>query len=354
VDRRGEAAAAALDRALSKFKASRTAYHEADLDRVRRLGRLLSKRHLIWARVAAAPGSPLRLNISYRTRYAADYETDFWHRKKKRLSIVVDNFRRFVGQDPAVFRIPVSFHSLARSYHFHLAAPPGTFVQNQHFFLERNVADKFDVQKAEFKQYYRKHDASVSGEDQAGGPLAHLYANNLPGTPGNQVYAFVRVLERPPGTTAAVTWISLVASIFLWLYWSTWQQFATSDTAGIDVAAFLIAIPGIVSVWFSKAFNSDLRPNIPLLNRLALATIGVTTVFTLVSVLLHRGICSAARAQNPTRPCPGLITGVFHQSAVLAAAVLVTLLTARLFVRRVEMYRLYRHLQVSIANTYLR
>ncbi|CAL9664889.1 hypothetical protein SUDANB95_07153 [Actinosynnema sp. ALI-1.44] len=268
-----DTAGATLDRMVELLALSGLSLSQTITDRLELLGKLVAKRHVLWLRLARRPGQATRLTLSYRTRFAAEY------RPKPKLANAgvqgrwgraVDCVRRFSGQEPFRLRVPVGAHSLCRSYHFTLAAPPATYFAEQRFVLERTLSRSTEDQQWFFKNHCHAVGATVSGANEAGGPVAHLYATDLKPIVGDQLYAYGRVQERPPGTTALVMWLVLLAMGFMWLFHALWPWMIANETKGIDVAAFFIALPGLASIWFSRVFREDVRGRVPLISRLGL------------------------------------------------------------------------------------
>jgi hypothetical protein len=141
-----------------------------------------------------------------------------------------------------------------------------------------------------FKEHYRVNGACVSGMDEAGGPVAHLYARDLPATADNKLYAYARVRERPPGSTALVMWLTALTAGFLWFYYLIWDWLVSSDTKGIDLASLSVALPGVASIWFSRAFREDVRTRVPLVSRFGLLFAVAALVTSAVMWLVVRRI----------------------------------------------------------------
>jgi hypothetical protein len=345
-------APAIVNSVVDKLKHSGVLLIPGLLERIRYIGRYVAKRHIIWLHLPCLPGDGTRLTLSYRTRFTAEYSprrsASADPAKSHRYRRTLDRVRRIVGQEPYEFAVPLSMNSLCRSYHFHMPAPAATYFTAQRFILEKNLYHSETEQARSFRKYYRVNGAYVGGKDEAGGPVAHLYARELPATVGDQLYAYTRVRERPPGTTALVMWLCLLAAGFLWFYYMTWQRLMVSDTHGIDVAALFVALPGIASIWFSRAFRDDVRPRVPLVSRLGLVLVGFSGFYSLLAILVRRGICQEANA------CPGLLTTVFSQLLLLIFACALTGMSGWLIVRRISFHRDYQKLQNNVIDRYLR
>lgn len=348
-----EAATERVDSIVGELNTIGVPFYPEVLGRLRYVGSYIAKRHLIWLHLTCRPGQAVRLTISYRTRFSADYLPKPKNGRYQPRSVYqrLDEWaRRAVGQEPYEFRIPLAMHSLCTSYHFTQTAPPGTFFLEQRFAHESALTIPKNHQIDSFKETIRKCDqAKVQGKNEAGGPVAHLYARNLPSTVGDQIYAYTLLRERPPGTTALVMWLTLFASIFFWFYWYIWDGLVFDDTKGIDVAALFVALPGLASIWFSRAFKDDIRPRIPLVSRIGLLSVGMSAFYALLGVVVRRGVCNAA---SPA--CTPIMTWVFSREVLLAAAVLLTVLTVWLFVRKRRFQTSYRQLQKNIIERYSR
>lgn len=328
-------------------------------DRLEMLGRLLVKRHVMWLHLARRPGQATRLTLSYRTRFAADYRpkpkvpkpqrAEWWGR-------AVDCLRRFSGQEPFRLRVPVGAHSLCRSYHFTMAAPHATYFAEQRFVFESKLSGTTTEQRHHFNAHCTTVGATVSGANEAGGPVAHLYATDLTSIIGDQLYAYGRVQERPPGTTALVMWLSLLAGGFMWLYYLLWPWMVQNDTRGIDVAAFFIALPGLASIWFSRVFREDVRARVPLISRLGLILVGVAAFYSLLAIMIQRGTCSVSVEPGATGlgACPGSLMAVFSQEGLLITAVLLTIMSVWLIERRFRFHQTYQRLQTGVIDQYMR
>jgi hypothetical protein len=325
------------------------------LDRVLLIGRYVAKHHIIWLRLPCRPGDSTRLTLSYRTRFAADYAPrrggakglGNYHLFRR----TVDWARRVVGQEPYRFAIPVWMSSLCRSYHFQMSAPPAMYFLSQRFALEKNLHQSKEEQQRAFKAHYKGNGACVSGMDEAGGPVAHLYARDLPATADNKLYAYARVRERPPGSTALVMWLTLFTAGFMWFYWAIWTWLVGSDKNGIELASLSVALLGIASVWFSRAFRDDVRTRVPLVSRLGLFLVGSSTLYLLLTILVHGVTCTTDK--NGAQICPTPWATVFSRWGLFVVAALVTGGVLWLFLRRIGFHREYQRLQLAAVARYM-
>ncbi|RSM45506.1 hypothetical protein DMA12_13670 [Amycolatopsis balhimycina DSM 5908] len=348
-----DAATARVEEVFGELGTIGVPFYPGVLGRLRYVGNYVAKRHLIWLHLTSRPGQAARLSVSYRTRFSADYlpKPRNGHRQPRSFYRRADEWvRRAVGQEPYEFRIPLAMHSVCTSYHFTQTAPPGTFFLEQRFAHERTLTMPKDQQIDTFDAAIRKLDnVHVQGKNEAGGPVAHLYVRNLPSTVGDQIYAYTLLRERPPGTTALVMWLTLFASIFFWFYWLIWDRLVIDDTKGIDVAALFVALPGLASIWFSRAFKDDIRPRIPLVSRIGLLAVGMSAFYSLLGVVVQRGVCNPAAA-----PCSPILTSIFSHQVLLVIAGLLTALTVWLIGRRFRFQKSYRVLQKNIIERYSR
>ncbi|WP_125779903.1 hypothetical protein [Amycolatopsis sp. WAC 01375] len=348
------AATARVESVVDELKTIGVPFYPGVLGRLRYVGRYMAKRHLIWLHLTRRPGQAVRLNVSYRTRFSADYlpKPRNGHYQPRSTYRRFDEWvRRAVGQEPYEFRIPLAMHSVCASYHFTQTAPPGTFFLEQRFAQERTLTMPKSQQIDNFDETLRKFDnAGLQGKNEAGGPVAHLYVRNLPSTVGDQIYAYTLLRERPPGTTALVMWLTLFASIFFWFYWLIWDRLVADDTKGIDVAALFVALPGLASIWFARAFKDDIRPRIPLVSRIGLLAVGMSAFYALLGVVVQRGVCNA----ELTNPCPSVLTSTFSHDVLFGVATSLTAITLWLIGRRFRFQKSYRQLQKKIIERYSR
>jgi hypothetical protein len=114
---------------------------------------------------------------------------------------------------------------------------------------------------------YSECGAEISGTDEIGGPIVHLYANKLPTEVRNQMFALVRFGERPPGTIAAVLWMLIFSTLATGIYYTLWEQIIRSESQDIDFSSLFLAPPALTVVWFSRAFNDETRYRVSLLSR---------------------------------------------------------------------------------------
>jgi hypothetical protein len=322
------------------------------LKRVLLFGRYMARYHIIWAHLPHQPGDGVRLTLSYRTRFAADYppvRDDVKGLGRFRLKRrIVNGVRRTLGQEPARFAVPVWMSASCRSYHFQMSAPPAMYVVSQGFVLARNLHQRDDEQQAAFSDYYKVNGAYVGENDESGGPVAHLYARDLPATADNQLYACVGVRERPPGSTALVMWLALLAAGFLWFYNAIWESLTSSDTSGIDHASLSVALLGTASAWFLHAFRGEAKPRFPLVSRVGLVFVGASTLYSLLAILVHRVTCSA----DSEPVCSSAMSVAFSQTGLQVVAVLVSGVVCLLFWRWITFHREYRRLQMSSIERY--
>ncbi|GLY36262.1 hypothetical protein Amsp01_022860 [Amycolatopsis sp. NBRC 101858] len=347
-----DAAEARVGHVVSELRTLGLPFYPEALGRLKYVGNYMAKRHLIWLHLTARPGQAVRLSVSYRTRFSADYSPKppkGRYQPKSIFKQLDEGARRAVGQEPYEFRIPLSMHSLCTSYHFTQTAPAGTFFLEQRFAYEQTLTMPKTHQRGTFEESLRKSEAITQGENEAGGPVAHLYARNLPSKVGDQVYAYTLLRERPPGTTALVMWLTLFASIFFWFFWRIWDGLVFDDTKGIDVAALFVALPGLASIWFSRAFKDDIRPRIPLVSRIGLLAVGMSAFYALLGVVVRRGVCSPGSVV-----CTPELMAVFSRDALLGVALLLSVLTVWLFARKWRFQKSYQVLQKNIIDPYSR
>jgi hypothetical protein len=319
------------------------------------VARYMARHHIIWMRIPNKPGDSLRLTMTYQTRFAAGYSPlrggtrglGNYHFLRR----MIDWSRRVSGQEPYRFAVPVSMSALCQSYHFQMSAPPAMYFASQRFTLESNLHQSRDEQNKALLEHCEGNGAYVSGEDEAGGPVAHLYARDLPATADNSLYAYTQVRERPPGTTALVMWLALLTAGFLWFYYCVWQWLVSSDTQGIDLASMSVALPGVASLWFSHAFREDVRTRVPLVSRLGLLLVGVATLYSLLTILVRRVICTATGTNSTT--CPAPLDDIFSRPGLVGVAGLMTVITVWLLVRRISFHREYQRLQANAITRYM-
>ncbi|RSM84062.1 hypothetical protein DL991_00795 [Amycolatopsis sp. WAC 01375] len=145
-------------------------------------------------------------------------------------------------------------------------------------------------------------------------------------------------------------WLTLFASIFFWFYWLIWDRLVADDTKGIDVAALFVALPGLASIWFARAFKDDIRPRIPLVSRIGLLAVGMSAFYALLGVVVQRGVCNA----ELTNPCPSVLTSTFSHDVLFGVATSLTAITLWLIGRRFRFQKSYRQLQKKIIERYSR
>ncbi|SDP90173.1 hypothetical protein SAMN05421507_119122 [Lentzea jiangxiensis] len=317
--------------------------------RVLHLGRYFAKRYVFWLRLNAKPGTRVRLDFSYRHRFAADYEPKQISNFFGLLSWV----KQFIGQEPSRHVVPISFHGLTRGYHFELEVPQDCYVTSQHFMLEGDRNRRRVRQRASFDAHAKSYGASIAGEDESGGSFSHLYAHNLPSVVRKQVYASVHVAERPPGTTAIVLWLSVFAALSAVMLTRLWNALAATDLQGIDIAALFVALPGLAAAWFARVFQHEGRYRVPFVSRAGLAITGLATAYLVVAVLLRRSVCAPNKS---TGAFGEFCTTGFQQvsSAPLLAVVTWVLLSTTLLLTamRVGMHMRYRLHQSKIVGRY--
>lgn len=318
------------------------------LRRALSVGRYFTKRYLFWVRVEARPGSYLRIEYSYRTRFAAEYEA----KKLNNLFGLVSVVKKFVGQEPSYLLIPVSRHGLTDSYHFEIQVPEDSYITHQSFALESDKGKSLKKQKENFRNYAAKEGSAVEGDDEAGGSFAHLYAHKLPSRVGEQVFASIHVRERPPGTTAIVLWLSVFSAISAAILHLLWPSITRVDLRGIDLAAIFAALPGLAAAWFSRIFQNEGRYRVPMVSRAGLMLSGIGTVYLIVAVLLQRGLCGVGDEQSGRPPCPRWAEAVSSQNGLLIAMCLLSALALVLFVARVQMHVKYRNCQKVAVGKY--
>lgn len=322
---------------------------EATRDTVVALAGYVAGNHIIWLRLPCQPGDGTRLTVTYRTRFVADYSPGrgslrgLYHR-------LLDRARKITGQEPYRFAVPVRMSSLCRSYHFQMSAPPGMYFVDQRFVLADNLHQSEPEQQKAFTANYGN--AHVSGAADAGGPVAHLYARDLPPAGDNRLYAYVRVREKPPGSTAPVMWLALLTAGFLWFFHANWSALVAGDAQGVDLPSLAVALLGVASIWFSRAFREDVRTTIPLVSRLGLLLVGGSTLYSLVAILVQRVICTTSPDEAPV--CPTVWTNMFSKWGFLVFAAIVSMIVVVLCFRRIGFHREYQKLRNNATSRHLR
>jgi hypothetical protein len=317
--------------------------------RVLSLGRFFARRYLFWVRLAAHPGDYLRLEYSYRTRYDTGYDPPKAANALGLLSFV----KRFIGQEPSHYLIPISRHGLASSYHFEMQVPEDCYIKHQCFVLEQDKKRSLKDQLANFRNYANKVGAIVEGDDEAGGTFAHLYAYNLSSEVRNQVFASIQIEERPPGTTSVVFWLALFATLASLLLYGLWPEVTQVDLQGIDLAALVVALPGLASIWFARAFQTEGRFRVPVVSRFGITAIGLSAAYLVLDVVLRRGLCSGHQANGSRGPsCSGFVNDISSRGVLLAVFLGLLTLTALLLVTRIAMHRRYRKRQGKVLAKY--
>ncbi|MFJ8910792.1 hypothetical protein [Amycolatopsis sp. NPDC102389] len=327
--------------------------HPGTLERIEVLGRYIAARHLSWVHLTRHPGETVRLTLSYRTRFAAEYPPappkGSPLRGRRLFHRTVEWARRVVGQEPFRFWVPLSMHSFCRSYHFTMPSPTGTYFKEQRFVLHNTLRQPQKDQEKALGKFCAENDAQTLGDRDAGGPVAHLYGRNLrkAATNDHLLYAYAYVRERPPGTTAAATWLCFFSAAFLWLFYGAWDPLVTSPNAGTNVTALFVALPGFASIWFSKAFQQEIRSRLPLVNRVGLLLVGLSTFYALVSTMINRGGVTAPDGW------PRFLADSFSRDGVRVFTIVLSLWALFLFSRRVLFHKCYQRLQNSVVKRYM-
>jgi hypothetical protein len=259
--------------------------------------------------------------------------------------------KRFIGQEPNHYLIPVSRHGLASSYHFEMTIPDDCYVRSQGFVLEQDRSRSQKRQRENILKLASRTGGHIQGEDEAGAAFAHLYAYRLPSQVGNQVYASVALEERPPGTTAVVLWLAAFATMAAAVLYTVWPQVNQVDLRGIDIAALFAALPGVAAAWFSRAFQHEGRFRVPLVSRFGLAATGVSAALLVVIVLLRRGVCGGV---GPNSTCSPFVDAISSRSVLLGLLAFLAALTVCLLSIRVAMHVRYRRCQGRVFAKYSR
>jgi hypothetical protein len=325
-------------------------FTKTPISQLLQIARYFTRHYVFWAQVKSAPGQRLRLNYSFVTRFAPEYSLA---ENKKLLHAVVGKVRRFLGQNPSSYLVPISRHGGSHSYHFEASAPKDLYVQRQVFITEELVGKSVEEQDNLLTKKYSECGAEISGMDEIGGPLVHLYANKLPTEVRNQMFALVRFGERPPGTIAAVLWMLIFSTLATGIYYTLWEQIIRSESQDIDFSSLFLALPALTVVWFSRAFNDETRYRVSLLSRAFVGIVAFATLYALFTILTRRGICSGqATDHQPLSPCPTWIENITSQSALLVVFILLVVATVSAIVYRIVSHVRYQNYQRTIFNKY--
>lgn len=203
-----------------------------------------------------------------------------------------------------------------------------------------------------FEAHAAKYGASIAGDDEPGASFTHLYAHRLPSVVRKQVYASVRVAERPPGTTAVVLWLSVLAALSAAVLTRLWTALAEMDLQGIDAAALFVALPGLAAAWFARVFQHEGRYRVPFASRAGLAVTGLSTAYLVIAVLLRRSICSPKSDNKFAEFCTTGFKQVSSASSLIAVTGLLAATAILLAVMRVFMHVRYQRCQHKIISRY--
>lgn len=146
-------------------------------------------------------------------------------------------------------------------------------------------------------------------------------------------------------------WLAMFTAGFLWFYCAIWKWLVASDTKGIDLASLSVALLGIASIWFSRAFRDDMRTRVPLVSRFGLLGVGGTTLYALLTILVHRVTCTTSETGAPV--CPAPLTMFFPRWALYTCAALMTAGVIGLIQRRISFQREYQQLQTAAVARYM-
>jgi len=105
---------------------------------------------------------------------------------------------------------------------------------------------------------------------------AHLYIHGLNDSEHFPLEARVTFYERPPGSIAVVTLISLLTSLILAMFAGLAHGFITKDArVASSVTALLLPFPATAAFWLQPSFGNTDFLSVPLASRIGLIVTGL-------------------------------------------------------------------------------
>lgn len=299
--------------------------HLPSLKRLIAAAKFLSRRHLLWIETDCQPGDVMMLRYSYATRFAAEYGSPL--SSSHGIPGLYATFKRFIGQTPAEYSLPISRHGLSRSYHVYSEAPDHCFFSRFEFADQ----SRSGISREDFVHRAETAHADVGGDEDFGGPFGHLYLYRMPSAPGHHSIVNARVMEIPPGAIAPVSSLVTITTMALAFVSWRWEPVMAQGQQTYFLAASAV-LAAFATVWFSHNFEADGRRRIPIAARAGLVAVSMASLATLIA--------SALVALYSDEPRPG----GFSLRSVYIGLVLLPLAISTIVIwqQRIHFYRTYR------------
>lgn len=252
-----------------------------------------------------------------------------------------DSVRMWLGLAPYKFRVPLVLPYLAKSYHLSIQTDPRLYLFSQS--IEDSQRRRWTLENAPANggpvdpPYVRR---------KVWNPLSqsHLHMRGFQSQPAEDLFAFVRFDERPPGTVGALAMLLGISTVLIGFMGYLCSLGRTSSE--LDIVALVIALPGVAAVMLGEG-RSFANPNTSITTRLGLgATIGLSAL----GVLLW-----GAQAKGAMKfPVPGIGLGGMHlpieDGAWLVLLLVASSVTAYVFVGYMGRALAYRRKYFSQAQ----
>jgi len=262
-----------------------------DEGRLRALVQLLALRRPMYAYL---PGQSSETPRQVRLRYSVALEHNFargltaeWWRQRK------DEVRARLHYPPKLLKFSLERGKSCAAYQLYVQAPAGLYVDEAGVFNDVDAGDELrgwlKPQKRE-----RLFGSYIGWDLPQGKRVSSLGARNLSVSGvGNPVFC-LRFAEIPPGTLGGATIVAFSVLV------TTWVAGALSPGQNVDIIAFILAFPGVLSSWVGLASSRDVEHGFRSLS--AVLSLGLSAAISVTSVILFLARHSTAKLMSTNFP----------------------------------------------------
>ena len=244
-----------------------------------------ARNYILWAEVERTAQSPY-LNIKY------SYLEEVRIERRQGAARIGSWFRTHVPPSPYALSVQTPLASHTPSYHLLTDAPGGKYVASLAFEGQQvpmqNAGPQAGIDSTpEIGDLIEEPDGVLPSQI---GAVGHLYLERKDSAGNANEKAWIRVRARfrdvPPGPLTFPAWLVLLAGIVSIGVGVNYDALADSPGNEVRLVALLLAVPTVAATFGRPHKPSSLFDRPPLLARLAIHWVGVSTTAIAVAVLL--------------------------------------------------------------------
>jgi hypothetical protein len=209
---------------------------------LRALIRVLAQRRPIFALSASAVSPSYRsVEFSYveslSTNGSVVYAREWWRERK-------DHLRAKLLFPPRLVSLAIERSRSAKAYQLYVTAPQGLYIDESSVY---NAAGANARGWLEPLPRETLHPSYIGWKRPAAQSLTSLGTRNFNRTQYRQPFYCLRFMEIPPGSLGGALIVAIAVVITTWL---SGALMPSASETNVDVMAFIVALPGVLSSWF--------------------------------------------------------------------------------------------------------